>query len=304
MPPPTLPSRCGAAASPRRRQECRPPSRPPARPITATARVRESSFPVCLTGTLKPHPLRRTHHTATGTCAAGTLETHRRTLRRERCCFRKLGPLKGSPQSHVPRPLLSSYSPEHLRVLLLWRLRLTARVPLPTPSTRLRIADMNVDVPVSDVPPCARSRRRCWNYRDLCDAGAAPDLHEILAEVLVVSRAVTSQEDVTSEGNGSDVKAVRKKVNAMKSHYRKTRVVVAMDCFFLTAFGIDMAKGEKLIRARRWWGMLSTAVQRAVGGPALGAPWLVSKGAAACEPGLDHVLALAEPAGPSRLPLR
>ena len=55
---------------------------------------------------------------------------------------------------------------------------------------------------------------------------------------------------------------------------------------------------------RRWWGMLSTAVQHAVGGTVLGAPWLVSKGAAACQPGLDHVLALAEPAGPSRLPLR
>ena len=55
---------------------------------------------------------------------------------------------------------------------------------------------------------------------------------------------------------------------------------------------------------RRWWGMLSTAVQHAVGGTALGAPWLVSKCAAGCEPGLDHVLALAEPAGPSRLPLR
>ena len=55
---------------------------------------------------------------------------------------------------------------------------------------------------------------------------------------------------------------------------------------------------------RRWWGMLSTAVQHAVGGTALGAPWLVSKGAAGCEPALDHVLALAEPAGPSRLPLR
>ncbi|CAE7905307.1 unnamed protein product [Symbiodinium sp. KB8] len=38
--------------------------------------------------------------------------------------------------------------------------------------------------------------------------------------------------------------------------------------------------------ARRWWGMLSTAVQHAVGGTALGA------------------LALAERAGPSRLPLR
>ena len=55
---------------------------------------------------------------------------------------------------------------------------------------------------------------------------------------------------------------------------------------------------------RRWWGMMSTAVQHAVGGTALGAPWLVSKGAAGCEPALDHVLALAEPAGPSRLPLR
>ena len=55
---------------------------------------------------------------------------------------------------------------------------------------------------------------------------------------------------------------------------------------------------------RRWWGMLSAAVQHAVGCTALGAPWLVSKGAAGCEPALDHVLALAEPAGPSRLPLR
>ena len=30
---------------------------------------------------------------------------------------------------------------------------------------------------------------------------------------------------------------------------------------------------------RRWWGMLSTAVQHSVGGTALGAPWLVSNGA-------------------------
>ena len=49
--------------------------------------------------------------------------------------------------------------------------------------------------------------------------------------------------------------------------------------------------------------MLSTAVQHAVSGTALGVPWLVSKGAAGCEPALNHVLALAEPAGPSRLPL-
>ena len=41
--------------------------------------------------------------------------------------------------------------------------------------------------------------------------------------------------------------------------------------------------------------MLSTAVQHAVGGTAVGAPWLVSKGAAGCEPAV-FVLVLAEPA--------
>ena len=35
---------------------------------------------------------------------------------------------------------------------------------------------------------------------------------------------------------------------------------------------------------RRWWGTLSTAVQHAVGGTALGTEWLVSKGAAGCAP--------------------
>ena len=44
--------------------------------------------------------------------------------------------------------------------------------------------------------------------------------------------------------------------------------------------------------------MLSAAVQHAIGGTALGAPWLLPR--AAVEPPLDQVLALAEPIGPSR----
>ena len=54
---------------------------------------------------------------------------------------------------------------------------------------------------------------------------------------------------------------------------------------------------------RRWWGMLPVAVQQAVGGTALGVPWLVSDGASGFEPALDHVLALTEPVRLSRLPL-
>ena len=49
---------------------------------------------------------------------------------------------------------------------------------------------------------------------------------------------------------------------------------------------------------RRWWGMLSVAVQQAVGGKTLGVPWL------GFEPVLGHVLALAGHVGHSRFPLR
>ena len=49
--------------------------------------------------------------------------------------------------------------------------------------------------------------------------------------------------------------------------------------------------------------LLSVAVQHAIGGAALGAPWL-SRAAVGQEPPLDQVLALAEPIGPSRLPMR
>ena len=55
---------------------------------------------------------------------------------------------------------------------------------------------------------------------------------------------------------------------------------------------------------RRWWGMLSVAVQHAIGGTALGGPWLLPRAAVGQEPPLDQVLALAEPIGPSRLPMR
>ena len=56
--------------------------------------------------------------------------------------------------------------------------------------------------------------------------------------------------------------------------------------------------------ARRWWRMLFVAVQRPVGGTALGCAWLLSLTAVGHEPELDRVLELADPEGPCRLPLR
>ena len=50
--------------------------------------------------------------------------------------------------------------------------------------------------------------------------------------------------------------------------------------------------------------MLSVAVQRVVGGTALGSTWLLPHTAVGHEPELDRVLELADPEGPSRLPLR
>ena len=44
--------------------------------------------------------------------------------------------------------------------------------------------------------------------------------------------------------------------------------------------------------------MLSVAVQHAVGGTALAAPWLVSNGASSFESALDHASALTEPVSP------
>ena len=56
---------------------------------------------------------------------------------------------------------------------------------------------------------------------------------------------------------------------------------------------------------RRWWGMLSVAVQQAVASTALGQPWPQPPHATSLEgPPLDRVLDLAEAEGPSRLPLR
>ena len=54
--------------------------------------------------------------------------------------------------------------------------------------------------------------------------------------------------------------------------------------------------------ARRWWGMLSFVVQHAVGGTALSAP-LPAALQTSSRPSTTS-LALAEPGGPSRLPLR
>ena len=56
---------------------------------------------------------------------------------------------------------------------------------------------------------------------------------------------------------------------------------------------------------RRWWGMLSVAVQQAVASTALGQPWPQPPHATSVEgPPLDRVLDLAEAEGPSRLPPR
>ena len=56
--------------------------------------------------------------------------------------------------------------------------------------------------------------------------------------------------------------------------------------------------------ARRWWRMVSIALQHAVGRTALLASSLFPRSATNQQPALDHVLALAEPGGPSPLPLR
>ncbi|CAE7584665.1 unnamed protein product [Symbiodinium natans] len=54
---------------------------------------------------------------------------------------------------------------------------------------------------------------------------------------------------------------------------------------------------------RRWWGMLSVAVQQAVASTALGQPWPQPPEATSIAgPPLDRVLDLAEAEGPSRLP--
>ena len=56
---------------------------------------------------------------------------------------------------------------------------------------------------------------------------------------------------------------------------------------------------------RRWWGMLSVAVQQAVATTALGRAWPAPLHPHQRDaPPLERVLELAAPAGPSRLPLR
>ena len=57
--------------------------------------------------------------------------------------------------------------------------------------------------------------------------------------------------------------------------------------------------------ARRWWGMLSVAVQQAVASTALGGPWLHPLQPETCDgPPLDTLLHHEAPTGQSRLPLR
>ena len=56
--------------------------------------------------------------------------------------------------------------------------------------------------------------------------------------------------------------------------------------------------------ARRWWSLLSVAVQQAVGHTALGRARALPGPAHADAPALDEVLHLADPDRPSRLPLR
>ena len=56
---------------------------------------------------------------------------------------------------------------------------------------------------------------------------------------------------------------------------------------------------------RRWWALLSAALQRALASTLLGGRWLSpARPAAQGEPDLADVLALAGPSGPSLLPLR
>ena len=56
--------------------------------------------------------------------------------------------------------------------------------------------------------------------------------------------------------------------------------------------------------ARRWWSVLSVAVQQAVAHTALGRARAMPGPAHTGAPALDEVLHLADPDGPSRLPLR
>ena len=56
--------------------------------------------------------------------------------------------------------------------------------------------------------------------------------------------------------------------------------------------------------ARRWWSVLSVAVQQAVAHTALGRARAMPGPAHTDAPALDEVLHLADPDGPSRLPLR
>ena len=56
--------------------------------------------------------------------------------------------------------------------------------------------------------------------------------------------------------------------------------------------------------ARRWWSVLSVAVQQAVAHTALGRARAMPGPAHTDAPALDEVLHLADPGGPSRLPLR
>ena len=124
-------------ASVRRTPACRPAWPRPAPPLRTCARA---AFP-SLTGTSRPRRVRRTPRTATATCAAGSellsplvmSARSRRTFltstpRPELCCFRKLDPTQAElSQPSIPTSAAVALPPEHLRVLLLRRLRL----PLP-----------------------------------------------------------------------------------------------------------------------------------------------------------------------------
>ena len=79
--------------------------------------------------------------------------------------------------------------------------------------------------------------------------------------------------------------------------------------WYETWFGYGLTEALRAAGAsgwtRRWWGMLSVAVQQAVASIALGQPWPQPPNATSVEgPPLDRVLDLAEAEGPSRLPLR
>ena len=65
-----------------------------------------------------------------------------------------------------------------------------------------------------------------------------------------------------------------------------------------------MRPPTKAAWARRWWSVLSVAVQQAVGHTALGRARAMPGPAHTDAPDLSEVLDLADPEGPSRLPLR